>query len=158
MAVSPDGTRLYVGDVDTVSTVDTAGQRVVARAALAGATAIVLNKDGRLLYVGGGDRGLSTLAAGATRGAATVSSLRTDALAISRSGRLWLTSHATDQLTAFDPAANKTVGTPITVDGPGGVVLSPDGKRVYVPSFDSAQVSVFDAATGKIVGSPTNTT
>lgn len=158
MAVSPDGTRLYVGDVDTVSTVDTAGQKVVARAALAGAAAIVPNKDGRLLYVGGGDRGLSTLAAGATRGAVTVSSLRADALAISRSGRLWLTSYATDRLLAFDTATNKIMGTPITVSGPGGVVLSPDGKRVYVPGFDAAQVSVFDAATGKIVGSPTNTT
>ncbi|MGQ0445311.1 MAG: YncE family protein, partial [Beijerinckiaceae bacterium] len=49
----------------------------------------------------------------------------------------------------IDTATNKVVGTPITVGFPYGVAITPDGRKVYVTSFDT--VSVIKTATNKVV-------
>ena len=58
-------------------------------------------------------------------------------------------------ITIFNTATN-TVTTPITVgQGPGGIAVSPDGSKIYVPNFDAidatASISVIDAATKSVI-------
>ncbi|TVL94153.1 serine/threonine-protein kinase [Streptomyces sp. SAJ15] len=65
--------------------------------------------------------------------------------------------------TAPTPTAAPTTGLPTAPtsvssigvgSGPGGVAVSPDGRRVYVANYDSSSVSVIDTATDRTVGDP----
>lgn len=51
-------------------------------------------------------------------------------------------------------ATTTTVATIPTGNGPGWVVLSPDGTRVYVANRSSGSISVVDAATNTVIGAP----
>jgi YVTN family beta-propeller protein/VCBS repeat-containing protein len=128
MALSPDGTRLYVTKQNnsTVSVIDTTTYTLVdADPAAAGVNPI---------SVGGQPWGL----------------------AVSPDGtRVYVTSRTTNTVAVIDTATNTLIDTdpgtagvtPITVGGqPLDAAVSPDGTRLYVANWSDGTVSVIDTA------------
>ncbi|MFF4686287.1 YncE family protein, partial [Streptomyces sp. NPDC001307] len=57
--------------------------------------------------------------------------------------RAYAANAGSDSVSVIDTATNRTVGTPITVDGyPVWVAVSQDGRRAYAANAGSASVSV----------------
>src|SRR5262249_29878430 len=53
----------------------------------------------------------------------------------------------------LDTASNKVLGTIPVPTGPHGLVVTPDGRKVYVSSDGASTVSVIDTATDKVTSS-----
>src|SRR5262252_7794229 len=51
----------------------------------------------------------------------------------------------------LDTAENRVIGTIAVPPGPHGLVVTPDGRKVYVSSDGASTVSVIDTATDKVV-------
>ncbi len=132
IAVSPDGSRVYVGNPrasggafgnGTVSVIDTATNAVTATIPVGGnPIGVAVSPDGSRVYVANAcDSGINNC----TSTSSTVSVIDT----------------ATDQVT----------GSPIPVgSGPFGIAVSPDGSRVYVANLGGT-VSVINTATDSVV-------
>src|SRR5258707_8381587 len=58
-----------------------------------------------------------------------------------------------DAVAVIDIAQNKVVGTIPVPKGPHGLVITPDGRKVYVSSDGASTVSVIDTATDKVAAS-----
>src|SRR5881409_1665299 len=58
-----------------------------------------------------------------------------------------------DAVAVLDTAQNKVVGTIAVPKGPHGLVVTPDGRKVYVSSDGASTVSVIDTATDRVVAS-----
>src|SRR6266853_1010068 len=58
-----------------------------------------------------------------------------------------------DAVAVVDTAQNKVLGTIAVPKGPHGLVVTPDGRKVYVSSDGASTVSVIDTATDKVVAS-----
>src|ERR1051325_7343834 len=58
-----------------------------------------------------------------------------------------------DAVAVIDTAQNRVVSTIAVPKGPHGLVITPDGRKVYVSSDGASTVSVIDTATDKIVAS-----
>src|SRR5881628_2784100 len=56
-----------------------------------------------------------------------------------------------DAVAVLDTAQNKVVGTIAVPKGPHGLVVTPDGRKVYVSSDGASTVSVIDTATDRVV-------
>jgi len=58
-----------------------------------------------------------------------------------------------DAVAVIDTAQNKVIGTISVPKGPHGVVVTPDGRKVYVSSDGASTVSVIDTANDRVVAS-----
>ncbi len=58
-----------------------------------------------------------------------------------------------DAVTVIDTAENKVLGTISVPKGPHGLVVTPDGRKVYVSSDGASMVSVIDTAADRVVAS-----
>ena len=58
-----------------------------------------------------------------------------------------------DAVAVLDTAQNKVVGIIAVPKGPHGLVVTPDGRKVYVSSDGASTVSVIDTATDRVVAS-----
>src|SRR5437899_9989478 len=58
-----------------------------------------------------------------------------------------------DAVAILDTAQNKVLGTIAIPKGPHGLVVTPDGRKVYVSSDGASTVSVIDTATDRVVAS-----
>jgi YVTN family beta-propeller protein len=58
-----------------------------------------------------------------------------------------------DAVAVVDTAQNKVLGTIAVPKGPHGLVVTPDGRKVYVSSDGASTVSVIDTATDRVVAS-----
>src|SRR2546427_866782 len=58
-----------------------------------------------------------------------------------------------DALAVIDTAQNKVLSTIAVPKGPHGLVVTPDGRKVYVSSDGASTVSVIDTATDRVVAS-----
>jgi len=56
-----------------------------------------------------------------------------------------------DAVAVIDTAQNKVLGTIAVPKGPHGLVVTPDGRKVYVSSDGASTVSVIDTATDRVV-------
>jgi YVTN family beta-propeller protein len=178
VAVGPNGGRLYVAN-DTsppgVTVIDTATGATIATIPTGGATAgVTVSPDGKKVYavnLGTGEDAVSVIDAATNAVVATISTpgkWNAYQAAFSPDGtRAYLSESFIGQgpvLTVIDVATSAVVDTILLGSAPNfvvaaeGVVVSPDGKRVYVvnflpsgQSFFYSQVSVIDTATDGIV-------
>ena len=58
-----------------------------------------------------------------------------------------------DAVAVIDTAQNKVIGTISVPKGPHGLVVTPDGRKVYVSSDGASTVSVIDTASDRVVAS-----
>src|SRR5438067_6506858 len=76
-------------------------------------------------------------------GAASFSSLSAQGSKL----RILQTNSAGDNIHIIDPATNKVVGEIKGVEAPHGIVVAPDGSRIYVSEQANNTVTVFDGKT-----------
>src|SRR4249920_868273 len=57
-----------------------------------------------------------------------------------------------DAVAVIDTAQNKVVGTISVPKGPHGLVITPDGRKVYVSSDGASTISVIDTASDRVIG------
>jgi YVTN family beta-propeller protein len=58
-----------------------------------------------------------------------------------------------DAVAVIDTAQNKVIGTIAVPKGPHGLVVTPDGRKVYVSSDGASAVSVIDTTSDRVVAS-----
>jgi YVTN family beta-propeller protein len=199
MAVSPDGTRLYVANTSTgsVTVYNTATNALLATITGIGSnpTSIALTHDGSIAYVSNVTLGaiyrINTTDFSKTQiyqttyntyqmvisnddsrlylavpsqDALVVYDIATDIAVFYNGGslpynvalnpagtRAYLTNANT--LTVINTANNATIATRTIGDNAYGVVVSPDGTRVYTANDNSNDVTVFNASTNTVIGS-----
>jgi YVTN family beta-propeller protein len=160
VAVSPDGSRVYIGSVGppAITVIETTTNTVVANYLIAfppyntgTPTGMALDETGARLFVATDDatngHKLVVLNAktGALMGTPAAIGANPDAVAYSASTHKVYVTHLTN-LTGADtvdvvdvsgasPATKSTTGYPIPIaDGPTGIAVSPSGDRIYVAS------------------------
>src|SRR6516225_9526834 len=65
--------------------------------------------------------------------------------------RILQTNSAGDNIHIIDPATNKVVGEIKGIEAPHGVVVAPDGSRIYVSEEADDSVLVIDGKTLKVI-------
>ena len=162
LALSPDGSRLYVAENlgDALAVVDVAKGVVVERLPTARFPYGVAVAGDGTVYVsawGGDDVAvLSPQAGGGLKEAARIPAGRhPSALLLNAGGsRLFVASASTDQVTVIDTGERRAIATlsdappagPAEGSTPDALALSPDGTRLYVAEADDNAVAVFELA------------
>jgi YVTN family beta-propeller protein len=165
LAVSPDGTRLYVVTTEHgpyrqypscwLTIIETAGNAVVDTIEIApNPRTITASPDGLLVYITHDDAA-SVSAVDLTTNTVTKIALEDTALnvTITPDGTHAYLTHA-GSLTVVDTVNHDTDGI-ITGDLPRGLQITPDGKRAYVTNFGDGSVSVIDTITNSITNTLT---
>ena len=161
LAVSPDGTRLYVAEnlTDSLAVVDLTTAQVVQRFGVERYPyGVVVDPQG-VVYVS--SWGGSTVSAfrptnGALAPAGRMHAGRhPSAMLLNRDGsRLFVASGSTDRITVLEPCRRRAI-TSIVVTPPGGpgegstpnaLALSEDGTRLFIAEADNNAVSIVDLA------------
>ena len=161
LALSPDGSRLYVAEnlTDSLAVVDVASARVVQRVGVERYPyGVVVDAAGTVYVSSWGGSTVSTfrpkdgdLAAAGRMNAGRHPS----AILLNRDGsRLFVASGSTDRIAVLDTRSRNMV-TSIVVTPPGGpgegstpnaLALSDDGQRLFVAEADNNAVSIIDLA------------
>lgn len=158
MAVTPDGRRLYCSNEDAsgASVVDlaTGGMIATVRTGIE-PEGVAVSPDGHWVYVTAESSNTVTIIAARTNRAVKnlVVGARPRMVAFAPDGRLaYATAETGGTLSVIDPAAQRTLRTVMlgTASKPVGVVVSPDGRRVYVAGGRCNCVLTVDAATSQI--------
>jgi YVTN family beta-propeller protein len=174
MAVTPDGTRVYVlgweddiGTNATLSAIDTKTNHVVSSIpAGSRASGIAVAPEGGLMYIGHSDNAgtISVIDTATNVFAREKISIGQPILeiAIAPSGtRLYATGHLIEDnalvgvVLTVDLVTNEIMQPPIHVGrDPNRLVTNGDGTRVYVADTLDGVVFVLDATTGTVIGAP----
>ena len=154
-AAGPDG-RLYLAhpDTHTISVVEGAPGRVVARLPFAGQPfGIAVARDGRSLFVGdwSGHRVVRlSSTTGAVEGSVAVG--RDPAgLVLDGRGRIYVADRESRQVSVVDTATMTRVGTIPVGEGPFSLALNPAQDRLYVANVRSGDLHAVDTATLAVV-------
>ena len=169
LALSPDGTRLYVAEnlTDSLAVVDLASTRVIQRFGVERYPyGVVVDPQGAVYVSSWGGSTVAAFAPGAS-GLSSAGRMpggrHPSAMQLSRDGsRLFVASGSTDRITVLDPRRRRTI-TSIVVTPPGGpgegstpnaLALSEDGGRLFVAEADNNAVAIIDlaAATAGVTG------
>ncbi len=169
LALSPDGSRLYVAEnlTDSLAVVDLASATVVQRFGVERYPYAVVVDPAGMVYVS--SWGGSTVAAFKPRNGMLAAAGRMQAgrhpsaLLLNRDGsRLFVASGSTDRIAVLDPRARREITTLVVTPphGPGegstpnALALSADGTRLFVAEADNNAVSIIDltAVTANIAG------
>lgn len=169
LAVSPDGSRLYVAENlgDSLTVIDLDGHRVIQRLSTGPYPYDVLTGPDGAVFVSqwNGHAVLRfTPAAGRLIPAGAIPAGRhPSAMALTADGnRLYVASASTDRISVLDPRAGTAVGVlqdaapegPSEGSTPNGLTVSTDGSRLYVAEADNNAVAVFalEGDTGRLLG------
>jgi YVTN family beta-propeller protein len=180
VAVSPDGSRVYVtnNDAETVSVIDTATNTVIATITGAGnSIGVAVSPDGRKVYIA--NTGIQSVSVIDTATNALETNIAIGlrpgnevevfpySLALTPDGRKLYVGNCTTpgipacgdafngSVTVVNAATNAVI-TDIIITGAAtqpDVVMSPDGSKVYVTNEVSDRVAVIDTATDTVTGS-----
>ncbi len=77
----------------------------------------------------------------------------TDSLSAAGAPKAYVGLFKDDAVAVLDTAQYKVLGTIAVPKGPHGLVVTPDGRKVYVSSDGASTVSVIDTATDRVVAS-----
>ena len=157
LAVSPDGTRVYVANLNygssgTVSVIDTALKRVTSAVTIGykyGPCGVAVSPDGTKAYVTDRDiNGVSVIDTAVNTVIAAVPVGATPmGIAASPTGKeVYVANHGSGSVSVIDANSNLVTATVKVGSGPYGIAFSPAGTRAYVTNGASSTVSVIDTA------------
>src|SRR5215475_10085742 len=75
------------------------------------------------------------------------------ALAVAGAPKAYVGLFKDDAVAVIDTVQNKVLTTIAVPKGPHGIVMTPDGRKVYVSSDGAATVSVIDTLTDQVISS-----
>jgi YVTN family beta-propeller protein len=157
VALSPDGTRAYVTNVnsDTVSVIDTATNTVVGAPIPVGDAPgdVAVSPDGTRAYVTNVNSDtVSVIDTTTNTVIATVPvGDRPQKVAVSPDGnRAYVTNFSSNTVSVIDTDANAVIATVPVGHIPQGVAVSPDGTRAYIANQADDTVSVIDTASNTV--------
>ncbi len=157
IAVSPDGTRAYVGNnvSNTVSVIDTATNRVLTNIPVGnGPRGVAFSPDGARAYVGNNVSNTVSVIDTATDRVLTNIPVgnRPIGIAVSPDGaRAYVGNAGSHTVSVIDTATDRVLTHILVGDSPHCVAVSPDGTRAYVSNWASHTVSVIDTATDRVL-------
>jgi len=162
VAVSPDGSRVYVSNLETegtVTAIDTATNTPVGDPIPVGAfpAGLVVSADNTKVYVTNVDDGTVSVIDVATHAVVKtipVGGSAFDIVLAPDGTTAYAVSTWAGPVAVIDTATD-TVTTTIELDGvPGGIAVSPDGKVLYVSDGANDGVWMIDTATNTVIGDP----
>jgi DNA-binding beta-propeller fold protein YncE len=167
VAISPDGSRAYVGRKDSkdVVAIDLRTGRLVGSPIPIGEipTAIAITPDGRRAYVVDSTGSelepaetitvLDTQTGSVVGGPIKVGRAPSDVAIAPDGSKAYVVNQFSNTVTVLDTGTNAALGEPITiVEQTTDIAISPDGSRAYVTSQISDVVSAIDTHTDRVVG------
>jgi serine/threonine-protein kinase len=156
VAVSPDGRRVYITNVDTrvVSVIDIGAGTVTASIRNGGARGVAVSPDGRRAYgVNHGSPGtVSVIDTDSGTIAATIPvGNAPEGVAVSPDGRrAYITNVLSDTVSVIDTMKSTVTATIPVGSAPYGVAVSPDGRHAYITNVDANTVSVIDTSSSTV--------
>ena len=156
IAVSPDGTKVYVTNCDSnnVSVIDTATNKVTATVPVGRYPAgVAVTPNGKKVYVANHySNNVYVIDTATNKVTATVPVGRYPAgVAVNKAGtKVYVGNRGNLTVSVIDTATNKVKATVKGVGDPCGIAVSPNGKKVYVASIFSKTVYVIDTSTNKV--------
>jgi YVTN family beta-propeller protein len=159
LAVSPNGTRVYVANrnANSVSVIDTSSNTVVATVNVGSfPVEVALSPNGKRLYVTNFfDNTISVVDTAVNTVVATIDvGSGPQGIAVTPDGgKVYVANFNEDDVSVIDAASNSVVATPIVSGSPNGVVASPDGNFVYVTAYNGSALRVIDTSTNTVVTS-----
>jgi len=80
----------------------------------------------------------------------------TDSLSAAGAPKAYVGLFKDDAVAVVDTAQNKVLGTITVPKGPHGLVVTPDGRKVYISSDGASTVSVIDTANCRRTAAPSS--
>jgi serine/threonine-protein kinase len=160
VAVSPDGRRAYITNVDSrvVSVIDIGAGTVTASIRNGGARGVAVSPDGRRAYgVNHGSPGtVSVIDTDSGTIAATIPvGNAPEGVAVSPDGRrAYITNVLSDTVSVIDTMKSTVTATIPVGSAPYGVAVSPDGRHAYITNVSSNTVSVIDTMKSTVTTIP----
>ena len=162
VAVSPDGTKVYVvtfssNSEPAVSVIATKSNMVIATIPLgigAQPQGLAVSPDGSRVYVANqGSNTVSVIATATDMVTATIpdGGVNPYGLAVTPDGtKVYVANANSANVSVIDTTSSTVTATIAVPRGPNGVAVTGDGTKVYVVSATSPAVSVIDAATDMV--------
>ncbi|MES2455787.1 MAG: gliding motility-associated C-terminal domain-containing protein [Bacteroidota bacterium] len=159
MALSPDGSKLYVTDysqyVNLLRVINTADNSVATPIPIGeNSWGVVVSPDGRFVYtVSAADETVTVIDAQTNRVATTIPVGRAPfSICVSSDGKyLYVSNYGSNTVSVVNTQTIKVVATIDAGEGPYDMVLSPDGSRLYVCNSKANTVTVINTADHSIV-------
>lgn len=157
VAVSPDGTRLYVTSGyygDSVVVINTATNTVATRITVGQRSqGLAVSPDGTRLYVASGTNDAMSVINTATNSVTASIPVGDNPVrvAVSPDGsRVYVTNANSNTLSVINTSTNAVIATVGVGSRPQELAVSPNGSRVYVANYYSDTVSVINTATNAV--------
>ncbi|MEO3760658.1 Ig-like domain-containing protein [Mycobacterium sp. B14F4] len=163
IALSPDGTRAYVGNVSNnkVSVINTATYAVTDTINVVAPYGVAVSPDGTRAYVTANYNSVSVINTANNSVIATIDvGSSPNAVTVSPDGSLaYVTKPSSGTVAVIDATSNAVTNTIAVGSSPNAVTVSPDGGRLYVTHSGTRPVSVISLAgnTAPVAADPAST-
>jgi YVTN family beta-propeller protein len=163
LALSPDGGRLYAGNLqaNSVSVLDTVSLDVIATIPTPGPAGLAMTPDGAALLVANTSANTiaiidplqnQVVAQGIAAGQGSNSFAVLQASSQTTLSRALVANQGSNTVSILDLQTGTRVTSIDVEHGPLGIALTPDGTRAYVCCAQANTVTVIDTAAGAVVG------